>query len=181
MGALALTIGSDRGNHQRTALASCDLVHSVSNSLLVQFSSSVRRHTSPTLRNPTCPRCQNRTQTRPFRALCLSLYARLLPTPRSAPAMSQIHRPTVCDYCHQRPKFLYADSSSPGVVNVTTDRGGRNASSGYMFRPYDYCSRTCGSLATAVRNRGTGNPVICKVGFTLTHSLGGTKHLKCDF
>jgi len=65
----------------------------------------------------------------------LPLYAGPLSLSCFVPAMSQVNNdPTMCDYCHQRPRFL----------------------------PYDYCSKTCGSLATKGRNQGGGNPVNCK-------------------
>ena len=40
-----------------------------------------------------------------------------------------------------------------------------------VFRPYDYCSKTCGSLAAAAKNQRTGGPVICKVKPTPAYSL----------
>lgn len=86
----------------------------------------------------------------------------------SQTAMSQINGPTTCDYCHQRPKFLYAYSFPPLVWRLTEEM--RNVLLG-IFRPYDYCSKTCGSLATAIRTQGARNPAICKVEFTLACSL----------
>ena len=73
--------------------------------------------------------------------------------------MSRINDPTMCDYCHQRPKYLYVVFFFACRVWLLTERAFR-----VFSRPYDFCSRTCGSLAAGARNQIPAGPVMCKVG-----------------
>ena len=46
------------------------------------------------------------------------------------------------------------------------------------LRPYDYCGRTCGALATAVGNQVTATVVMCKVGLFERDLVGTMSHAR---